>query len=203
MGLFIILYAVSKVDAGKYKKMINAIGDVFGSRSKITVIKSGVRVGVKQHSAQSGLMSELTTIIDQYHYNNAIKLEENGRGVVIHIMDKILFPSGSAELNENSLSILDKIASIIKRLPNNIMVEGNTDNVPIHTVAFPSNWHLSVGRALNTAYYLISKDGLRPEKVSIVGYSEYRPIDTNATPEGRANNRRVDIVILKSKINEN
>ncbi len=112
-------------------------------------------------------------------------------------MDDILFPSGSDVLNPGSLQILDRIATILKELPNDIRIEGHTDNVPINTVRFPSNWHLSVARALNTAYYLINTEGLIAEKVSIVGYSEYRPIATNDTPDGRAINRRVDIVIIK------
>jgi chemotaxis protein MotB len=200
LGLFIILYTISKVDAGKYEKIISAMGDVFGTHPKITEMTSANNIPViKPFNGENILKAELSRIIDQNHYDKSIKLEENDRGIVIHILDEILFPSGSANLNAGSLVILNKIASILKKLPNDIRVEGHTDNVPIHTEAFPSNWHLSIARALNTAYYLINSEGLMPDKVSIVGYSEYKPIDSNNTPEGRANNRRVDIVILKSK----
>ncbi|MGE5497330.1 MAG: flagellar motor protein MotB, partial [Syntrophothermus sp.] len=96
-----------------------------------------------------------------------------------------------------SVGILNKLAAVIKTLPNDVRVEGHTDNVPINSSQYQSNWHLSVARALNTAYYLINSQGLSPEKVSIVGYSEYHPVKSNETPEGRRNNRRVDIVILK------
>jgi chemotaxis protein MotB len=77
-------------------------------------------------------------------------------------------------------------------------VEGHTDNVPINTAAFPSNWHLSVGRALSVGYYLVQKHGLDPAKVSVVGYSEYRPLLPNTSEENRARNRRVDIVVVAS-----
>lgn len=195
LGLFIILYAISKIDVDKYQKMITAMGDVFGDHGKVVSMKSA-SVGAAPADG-SHLKSELNQLIDKYHYNKSIRLEENERGVTIHILDDILFPSGSAELANYSVTVLNGLAEILKELPNDIRVEGHTDNVPINTAVFPSNWHLSVSRALNTAYYLINKEGLNPEKVSIVGYSEYKPISTNDTQEGRASNRRVDIVIIK------
>jgi len=82
-------------------------------------------------------------------------------------------------------------------LPNDIRVEGHTDNIPINSSLFPSNWHLSVARALNTAYYLINNEGVPPDRVSIVGNAEFKPIESNETAYGRALNRRVDIVIIK------
>jgi len=195
LGLFIILYAISNIDANKYKKMISAVGDVFGNHTKIVSVKSDVAPSSLGNN--DILKSKLMQLIDKYHYNNSIMLEENRRGVTIHIMDDILFKSGNADLTSSSLLILDRLAVILKSLPNDIRVEGHTDDVPINTPNFPSNWHLSVTRALNTAYFLIHNENLPPEKVSIVGYSEYRPIDSNNTAEGRANNRRVDIVIIK------
>ncbi|MDR3627331.1 MAG: OmpA family protein [Ignavibacteriaceae bacterium] len=195
LGLFIILYAISKIDVDKYQKMMTAMGDVFGSHGKVVSMKSS---GNGSSSGNEGhLKNELSQLIDKYHYNNSIRLEENERGVTIHILDDILFPSGSSELATYSVTILNRLAGILKELPNDIRIEGHTDNVPINTASFPSNWHLSVARALNTAYYLINSEGLNPEKVSIVGNSEYKPISTNETMEGRASNRRVDIVIIK------
>ena len=199
LGLFIILYAVSNIDVKKYENMISAMGNVFGNSSKVIEVNRGkinpgnTLIPVKGVS----LKTELQKIIEKYHYERSIKLEENERGIVIHILDDILFPSGSAQLNKSSLMVLNRIAAILKELPNDIRVEGHTDNVPVNTAAFPSNWHLSVVRALNTAYYLINNEGLIADKVSIVGYSEYKPIASNDTPEGRATNRRVDIVIIK------
>ena len=197
LGLFIILYAVSNLDAKKYQKVISAMGSVFGSGSKVINVMPASNANSVIPTHEVNLKSELQKLIDKYHYNNSIKLEQNRRGIVIHILDDILFPSGSAVINKSSLQILDSIATILKELPNDIRVEGHTDNVPIHTAKFPSNWHLSVARALNTAYYLINTEGLVAGKVSIVGYSEYKPIASNDTPEGRAINRRVDIVIIK------
>jgi len=136
-------------------------------------------------------------IINENGYGNAIKLEENERGLTIHILEEILFNSGKADLNKNSMDFLNNIASLLKDVSNDIRIEGHTDNVPINSAAFQSNWHLSVARALNTAYYLINTEALQPDRVSIVGYSEYKPIATNETSFGRDLNRRVDIIIIK------
>jgi chemotaxis protein MotB len=195
LGLFIILYAISNIDAKKYEKMISAMGSVFGNEGKIAGLESK---DITSRDLPSGnLKNELSELINDYNYDESIRLEENERGITIHIMDEILFKSGSSDLNKSSLTILSKISSILKELPNDIRVEGHTDNLPINSASFPSNWHLSVSRALNTAYYLINNEQLPPDKITIVGHSEYMPIVSNATPEGRANNRRVDIVITK------
>jgi chemotaxis protein MotB len=114
------------------------------------------------------------------------------------LLERLLFESGSAELKPEAKAVLDTIAEILKFLPNKIRIEGHTDDRPIRSARFPSNWHLSVARALNTAYYLMSK-GVNPEKISIAGYSEYRPIAPNDSEENRAKNRRVDIVIISTQ----
>jgi flagellar motor protein MotB len=140
---------------------------------------------------------QLRKLITDYHYSKSIQLEESERGIIVHILEDVLFAPGRAVLTENSKIVLNRLAGIIKELPNDIRIEGHTDNTPIGTSRYPSNWHLSVDRALNTAYYLINNQGLDPDKVSIVGYAEYRPIALNDSPDSRSKNRRVDLVILK------
>ena len=142
------------------------------------------------------LMSTLNELIEEYNYSNNIRLIENERGITISIMDNILFESGNAELSVASRPILEKMAQLLKTLPNDIRIEGHTDNIPIGTEEFPSNWHLSIARATNTAYFLMNDLGLNQERVSVVGNSEFKPIADNNSPESRALNRRVDIVIL-------
>lgn len=145
---------------------------------------------------KENLKTSIQNFIKEYDYSNNIRLMENERGIVISIMDNILFQSGKAELSEESKPILAKMAQLLKTLPNDIRIEGHTDNVPISTPEFPSNWHLSIARATNTAYYLMRDQGLNQERVSVVGNSEFKPIADNNSPETRALNRRVDIVIL-------
>jgi chemotaxis protein MotB len=100
-------------------------------------------------------------------------------------------------LNEDSKIILSKLAQVLNTIPNDVRVEGHTDNVPIKTADFPSNWHLSMARATNTAYFLMNEMGLSQERVSVVGNAEYKPVASNDSESGRSLNRRVDIVILK------
>lgn len=176
----------------KYEKMMSSMGNIFGGANVINSKVEGNNISVQPIDE---LKNDLNTLIEKYNYQNSISVERNERGLILHILDDILFPSGSADLDESSQEVLSKLASIIKNLPNDIRVEGHTDNVPISSSIYPSNWHLSVARALNTAYYLIDSENLNPDKVAIVGYAEYQPIESNFTPFGRAKNRRVDIVI--------
>ena len=195
LGLFILLYTASNLDVQKYEKMVNAIGNVFGGPTQTIKVIPDSEVPIA--APLGNLKSEINSLIEQNNYTSSIKLEENSRGVTIHILEDIVFPSGSSELKKSSKIVLSQLSAIIKKLPNDIRIEGHTDNVPISTSQFPSNWHLSVSRALSTAYYLMTEEGLDPEKLSIVGYSEYKPLESNESSSGRATNRRVDIIIIK------
>ncbi|OQX54549.1 MAG: hypothetical protein B5M48_00345 [Candidatus Omnitrophica bacterium 4484_213] len=126
-----------------------------------------------------------------------LKVYLQERGLIIIVSNKILFDPGQVLIKPQAKEGLNKIAEIInKTCPNNLIsVEGYTDNKPIkYSTKYPSNWELSACRATEVVRYLI-KQGVSPERLSAVGYGEYRPIDTNDTPQGRANNRRVEIVI--------
>jgi chemotaxis protein MotB len=126
-----------------------------------------------------------------------ISVRRKALWVEVEIKTSILFPSGSATLQPEALPVLREIAKIMKDFPNPIRVEGFTDSVPINTVAFPSNWELSAGRAASVVH-LFTKEGVAPQRLASIGYGQYRPIADNATPEGRNKNRRVVIVILES-----
>ena len=195
LGLFILLYTASNLDAQKYENMVNAMDNVFGGDRQTIKVFSGTKSSGA--SAFGDLKTDINDLIEKHNYSSSIKLEENTRGVTIHILEDIVFPSGSAELKKSSKIVLQQLASILRKLPNDIRIEGHTDNIPINTAQFPSNWHLSVARALSTAYFLMTEEGLDPEKLSIVGYAEYKPMDSNQSIIGRASNRRVDIIIIK------
>ncbi|MHB1650921.1 MAG: flagellar motor protein MotB [Desulfitobacteriaceae bacterium] len=121
------------------------------------------------------------------------------RGLVVSIQDTLLFDSGSATITPRARQILTKISAVLASAPNYIKVEGHTDNLPIHTPQFPSNWELSVLRATNVVQILITEGGIPADHLSATGYGEYRPIAANDTEAGRSINRRVDLVILRSK----
>ena len=194
LGLFIILYAISNVDASKYESMMENIGEYFGNENFVNPEFKANYLDISDNKFT--LKSSLQDYIDEYDFSSNIRLIENERGITISIMDNILFQSGMAELSEQSRPILTKMAQLLKTLPNDIRIEGHTDNIPINTPEFPSNWHLSIARATNTAYYLMNDLGLNQERVSVVGNSEFKPLAANDLPESRSLNRRVDIVIL-------
>jgi chemotaxis protein MotB len=127
-----------------------------------------------------------------------VSLEINRRGLVISLKEAGFFDSGSAEIRESSFPLLAKIAESLSDYNNDIRIEGHTDNVPISTPAFPSNWELSTARATNIVHHLVYYYKFAPEKLSATGYAEFRSVSDNSTAEGRSKNRRVDIVVLSS-----
>jgi chemotaxis protein MotB len=139
--------------------------------------------------------------LDKFASDNGIQtklvssIEE--RGLVISIQDTLLFESGSADITPNARKVLEKIINVLASAPNYIKVEGHTDNLPINTARFPSNWELSVLRATNVVHIMLGK--IDSDRLSATGFGEYRPVAKNDTEVGRALNRRVDLVILRSK----
>ena len=113
--------------------------------------------------------------------------------------EKLLFSSGFAEIKGDGLKFLDSLADILSTVPNQITIDGHTDNVAIKNGMFESNWHLSTERALNIAYSMMQK-GLKEQNVAVRGYGSQRPKETNSTEEGKAINRRVELIISKLDI---
>jgi chemotaxis protein MotB len=125
-----------------------------------------------------------------------IGVHESANGLVISLQEAGFFESGAAGIRPSALSVLDRIAAA---LPDSALrVEGHTDNVPIHTTQFASNWELSSSRASSIARLLLLHTNVHAEQMSVAGYAEFHPAASNDTAEGRARNRRVDIVLLTS-----
>jgi chemotaxis protein MotB len=156
--------------------------------------KQAVKSMVKQ------LEKAMLPLIDK----DLISIRADELWVEVEIKTSILFPSGSAQLDAQAVPVLRQLADIIKNYPNRIHVEGFTDNVPIHTRVYPSNWELSAARAA-TVVRIFSQDGVEPARMVAIGYGEYRPKADNSTPQGRSKNRRVVITILADvdKANKN
>ncbi len=130
---------------------------------------------------------------------NGINVTQEKRGLVITLMDSVLFESGSADLSGGSRQTLDQVAEILKDLPHPIRVEGHTDNTPIATGRFPSNWELSTARATNIVRYFIEGHDFDPSRLTAAGYGEYHPVAPNSSIKGKQKNRRVDIVVLNNQ----
>jgi chemotaxis protein MotB len=133
----------------------------------------------------------LAALIDK----DLVNVRRNKFWMEVEIKTSLLFPSGSAQLASSATATLSKVAVILNRYPNPIHVEGFTDNKPIRTLAFPSNWELSAARAASVVH-LFSSSGIKPERMAAIGYGEHQPVADNATPEGRNTNRRVVLVVL-------
>ena len=146
-------------------------------------------------------LQELQEMLKKLGLEGEFKIAYESIGIRLILQEKLLFDPGSADIKPEMRPILDKIYEIIKDLPNPVEVEGHTDNIPISTERFPSNWELSGARASSIVRYFISKC-INPERLKASGYADTRPLASNATPEGRAQNRRVEIVILNIKGSE-
>ncbi|MDH4212026.1 MAG: OmpA family protein [candidate division WOR-3 bacterium] len=129
-----------------------------------------------------------------------IKITQLADRLSVSMVDKILFPSGEAEITPEGLEILDRVGKVLKNTQEKIIrVEGHTDNVPIHPnlqKKFPTNWELSTTRATNVVRFLQEKVGIKGTRLQVIGMSEYGPVASNATPEGRSQNRRIEITLL-------
>ncbi len=157
---------------------------------------SGSLTGASVETELSTLRSELTQALQSQIFLHQVLLHRETDGLVISLREFGFFDSGSAKLKPEAIPALDRIASILAIRTCRLRIEGHTDNVPIHTPQMASNWELSTDRATELIRILIVGHGFAPDRLSAAGYAEYHPIASNLTAQGRAQNRRVDIVIL-------
>jgi chemotaxis protein MotB len=144
-------------------------------------------------------METLKTALSAEVREGKIDLRLEGRGLVVSLHESAFFASGDDAVSPASESILAKIASEVDTMSNPIRLEGHTDSVPIHNGRFRSNWELSAARAIAMMELLRARYHLPPERMSVAGYADHAPADSNETPEGRARNRRVDLVVLSKE----
>jgi len=142
------------------------------------------------------LQAELETALVSEIERKEIAMRREPDGLVISLREVGFFESGSAQMKSASQAAFDRIANMLLRRDYRLRIEGHTDNAPIHTSQFASNWELSTSRATEIVRLLIVRDGFAPDRLSAAGFAEYHPVATNRTAEGRGMNRRVDIVIL-------
>lgn len=149
----------------------------------------------KQDSTALRIADELTISLQEYLDDRLVKVTRTGDRIEIEMKERMLFGSGDARLSHRALSVLREIAQTLKRIPSHLQIEGHTDNVPIATADFPSNWELSAARAASVVHFL-ARAGVEPHRMAAVGLGEHRPIAENSDEQGRAANRRVTIVVL-------
>ncbi len=227
MVFFIMMYAMSKVDEARYNAIAQSLNVVLSGTSispepqetqSVTPDQPGpqlsqdlvnqLQLDAVQQKIQEFIASERVSEPAQNTEQSATKLGDyidivsQERGLVISIKDTLLFASGSDQLTPAARAIIAKVGTALVMIPNYIRVEGHTDNLAINTERFPSNWELSVLRASNVMHVLVNDCGLSPQRLSVIGYGEYRPLVPNLDPASQSRNRRVDIVVLKRQYDE-
>ncbi len=205
MIFFVVLYSMSVMDNTKFLNVANALGIVLGDGPSIVNANMGFNGVIEGGGLGSQTQGELdateeavASVVADANVGDKAVVYMDDRGIVISFNDVMLFNSGSAQVNDSAKKVLKNIAKRIDILPNFVVVEGFTDNVPTGSSVYPTNWELSGARATNVARLMVSY-GFNPNKISFKGYGEYRPGFPNDTAAHRAKNRRVDIIIMKTE----
>ena len=175
--------------------------DKSGSGEKEEVIEQGEEAGKEQGKsaakAEEELAQKMKEELDRKGFGGDAQVKLSEQKIRIMLSSPVLFDIGKAELKESSFNILHQVALMIKPYPNRIVIEGHTDNIPIKTEEFDSNWELSAARAFSVVKYLIQKEGFPPGRLAGLGYGEFRPVYDNETEENRAKNRRIEVNIIR------
>lgn len=206
---FVLLFSFSEVDAEKFRNIMSSfqgnVGVLEGGTTldiPLPIIEDSVDV----ESELNELEEQLKEYIDTLGLGDRISIEVEERGIVIRSMDNVFFDSGKDDIKPESLEILKSVAEILNReefVDRQIKVEGHTDSDSIiRSSRFPTNWELSSARATRVLRYMVENESIEGYRISSAGYSYYREIAPNDSPENKAKNRRVDIVILRDVYEE-
>ncbi|RJQ30992.1 MAG: chemotaxis protein MotB [Peptococcaceae bacterium] len=211
MIFFVVMYALSNVDATKFKAIAETLskalggsgGAVLNSPGPSIVVGQSGEVNIKDQADEIKQMEqikqELMAFIQENNLSAQVSVVSEERGLVVSFQTPVLFALGSADLVPSAAVMIRKVGKILIGTQNYIRVEGHTDNLPINTSKYPSNWELSSARATKVVQELIKGIAFPPERLSATGYGEYRPRMPNNSEANRQLNRRVDLVVLKSK----
>ena len=219
MVFFILLFAIGTVEQEKWRQIKESLREALGAdsveelgtRQGLDVVKqTQIQVDQKTVHAVDEIgamvnleMEEIISEVEEFVFKNKLSgkvlVSSDDRGAVITISDVVLFPAGSSEMTPMGRKTLRQVFDVLKQFNYNVKVEGHTDNTPIHTAKYPSNWELSAFRASEVAHMLID-DGFPPERLSVEGFAEFRPIAPNTSAENRGRNRRIEVVYQRGSI---
>ena len=223
-AFFVVMYSISSVNNAKYEKLSEALDGAFSTIHSVRRVNDPIQVGTQPTTIQPIKLDNPTTeeinkqrkvskeilkerqqlqlvseqfedVLQPYIENNLVEVKRNDFWIELEMNSQLLFLSGEAELSTKAVPVLKKIAEVIRRMPNVINIEGHTDDEPIDTVEFPSNWDLSSARATTVVREFV-KNGISPKRLSAVGYGEFHPVAENNNEAGRNKNRRVVLVLM-------
>jgi len=203
---FIIMYSMSSVDKAKFDQLVQVLNQTFGgNKSVISMNNSGIMQmnfypSHLKNRQEKNLYVKTVSALQKEIQSKDVKVTADQRGVVISLNSDFYFPPGSADLSDSAEKVLAKVAGILQTQTNVIRVEGHTDSIPISPSSplaqrFPSNWELSSQRAINVVK-MLENQGLHKGRACATAYADTHPLKPNDTVEGRAANRRVEIVII-------
>lgn len=210
MIFFMLLFAMGSVDKNKLKDFQYALQSglgILGKGSQVSIAvndarpdpdRTGMPVKAEGEGSpidEQGIDNPMDEALKDLTDEPGINVRYSNEGAHITFEDFLLFDFGKAEINPGGLAFLERVAALIQKIPHPVRVEGHTDNVPIHTARFPSNWELSTARAVNVVKYFTGPGKINPQRLSAVGYGDTRPLVLNDSPANRSRNRRVEIVL--------
>lgn len=200
LTFFVLLLSFAELNVTEFKEMLGSVRDAFGvqfesqghfealSISPISMSDMGSGPQVQEE-----MVREIEELIEEEELEEDVEIELNQGGVTVRVRDRLLFGSGSANIEHlESAEVLTKIASLGEVFRGDISIEGHTDNRPIRTARFPSNWELSAARATSVLRFLVQETELSRDRMRIAGYADTRPLGPNNSNEGRGRNRRVE-----------
>lgn len=213
LTFFILLYSISSVDAAKFKSISNSLASVLSGGANSSIIdgqgpnadipmdnpayeedEDSEEPKVKESTVK--MYNQVKDYVDKEGLEADVTVSLNRNGVFVNIKEVILFEPGEAELKDGGKILLDTLEGLFLQFENEIVVEGHTDNVPNRSYYYPTNWELSTGRALSVVRFLSEMKAVPPNRLSAIGYGEYRPVAANDTEANRALNRRVNLLII-------
>ena len=211
-AFFVVMYAISIVNEGKYAVLSEALGDAFGGRSVAPQAHTSVEpvlplshivnrkraeAARRERERMEVLAKDLTATLMPLVKSGQVRVTQNARGIGIELNASVLFAQGEATLQQEAREVLGAVAGLLKDAPQRIEVEGHTDNLPITNERFASNWELSAVRAASVVRLFI-ESGVQDLRLSAIGHGATRPVAPNDTPANQARNRRVAVMILAS-----
>lgn len=199
-AFFVTLYSISTVDQKKLEKAVAAFQGAFANAPEPAMPLPGQpgRFGASYLAGEGGLSDVRARLMQRLDAlgESRVEVTLDHRGLVISVREAASFPIGSADLDDNARRLFQEIGATLVGLPNAVRVEGHTDDVPIHTARFASNWELSTARATRVVAYFVLDVGIAPDRLSAAGYAEHHPLAPNDSETTRARNRRVDVIVL-------